>query len=50
MLCAIIPQSIQSIISLINNVDYYKELANNVVVNINDKLGTDLSISGIIGN
>lgn len=50
MLCAIIPQSIQSIVSLINNVDYYKELANNAVVNINDKLGTDLSISGIIGN
>lgn len=47
MMCAIIPQSIQSITSIIENMDYYIEQTNTGLDWVNDRLGTNLSVQSI---
>lgn len=48
VLCAVIPQQIQSIQSLIDSKDYYIEQVYQWIEAINNKLGTQIDIGGIL--
>lgn len=48
VLCAVIPQQIQSIQSLIDSKDYYIEQVQQWIEAINNKLGTQIDIGGIL--
>lgn len=47
MMCAIIPQSIQSVTSIIENMNYYIDSVNTGLNWINERLGTTLSVQSM---